>query len=500
MSQTEPPEPVRQAAIAWLQGAWVALHEQHVLPTSRYRRHLRVGHDFYGVLDQALYDDLESAVQEHYPRFRPDLPLHEREFASQYLFSLLGAVIADAPSTSSRELPLDHVDTILAEFHDALCATDTTVACLRLVTHVTTNTQTPLDLGGVTVTPVISDSAGTSGTIAHIFESAIHGAAETLNRLEVHVYAPPESVLAKNGDCRTGVSGRGVGHDSYATTSALSADLDRWLLAVRLLRPTTCQSAYEIQGEIARIRWHAPHHATFRGAGPGFASPTGLLCRTARLEPGDDAAIVHIQQLLSGSSGPDSDMAFTSLGLAVHKFTMSFHAHAWYEQLVDLATALEGALAGSDSSDVTLRLRSRAAALLNTSTDPAGSIFNDTKTLYEIRSKLVHGNSLNTKTLRKNISKLSTARSDDPYGVALARAVDRLRDLVRRALLARLTLATTNPPKWLLDEDTGVDAALADDTTRTVWRTAWQQALRDAGAQCAPDAARPADDSLTAND
>jgi len=64
---------------------------------------------------------------------------------------------------------------------------------------------------------------------------------------------------------------------------------------------------------------------------------------------------------------------------------MSFHAHAWHEQLVDLATALEGALAGSDTSDLTLRLRTRAAALLSTPNDPAAAIFKDTRALYGIR-------------------------------------------------------------------------------------------------------------------
>lgn len=44
--------------------------------------------------------------------------------------------------------------------------------------------------------------------------------------------------------------------------------------------------------------------------------------------------------------------------------------------------------------------------------------------------------------------------------------MDRLRDLVRRALLARLTLATSTPAPWQVGKDDEVDVALADDTTR----------------------------------
>ncbi len=498
MPDKHPPEPVQHAGRAWLQRAWTVLHEEHVLPTPQYRRHLRVGHDFYGHLDQDLYDALEQAVQDNYPRYAADLPLYERQFASPFLFSLLSAVIADASPIrtgasdfSRRHMPDSIVNACLDELHATLTAPETDVACLRLATHLTISTKAPVDLNGITVTPILTDAASTSRAIARTFEDGISGAAETIERHDAFVYAPPESILSASSSSA----------DPYTTAARLSGDVERLLLAVRLFKPATCQSAFEIRGERGRIRRHSPEYRTFRGAGPGFGSPTGLLRRTATLEPTDAPALAYIQELLRSShASPGSDMAFTSLALALHKFTMSFHAHAWHEQLVDLATALEGALAGSDTSDVTLRLRTRAAALLNTPNDPAGAIFKDTKTLYGIRSKLVHGSDLSSKSLLKNVSNLSTARPDDPHWIALARAVDRLRDLVRRALLARLTLATSTPATWQFGKDDEVDVALADDTTRTAWRRTWQQALRDAGAHTAPDAATPAEDSITPDD
>lgn len=496
MSDTRPPEPVQVAARAWLHRAWEVLHDEHVLPTPAHRRHLRVGHDYYGHLDQRLYDALEGAVQDHYPRFASHRPLHEREFASPYLFSLLGAVVADASKTDGgADLPLDGtIDGCLDELHTALTTAEAHVACLRLCTNVTTRSGAPVDLNGVTVTPIETDNTSTRRRIARTFENGISGAAETLERHDAFVYAPPESVVSTSTNSSTATRGA----NAYDTSGGLSRDLERFLLAVRLLNPTTIQGAFEVRGESARIRCHGPEYTTFRGAGPGLGSPTGLLRRSAVLHPDDAPALAYVQQLLLSSySSSSADMAFTSLALALHKFTMSFHAHAWHEQLVDLATALEGALAGGDSSDVTLRLRTRAAALINTRDDPAANIFNDIKTLYGIRSKLVHGSDLTSKSLRKNVNSLSTSRPQDPYGLALARAVDRLRDLVRRALLARLALAATSPETWHLGQDDGVDAALVEDTTRTVWRTTWQQALRDVGAHDAPKAASADDDSIT---
>jgi hypothetical protein len=187
---------------------------------------------------------------------------------------------------------------------------------------------------------------------------------------------------------------------------------------------------------------------------------------------------------------------FTSVGMAIHKFTMSFHAHAWYEQLVDLATALEAVISGTEKQDVLLRLRTRASALLATTKDPAGAIFGDIGELYALRSALVHGGTLPTRELEKRIRRLSTVPSDAPGGLAVAYAVDRLRDLVRRALLARFALAGCHPALWPLDRDEGVDAKLTDDVARAQWRHAWHAELLSFDSEAAAEAAPRADSTL----
>jgi hypothetical protein len=81
-------------------------------------------------------------------------------------------------------------------------------------------------------------------------------------------------------------------------------------------------------------------------------------------------------------------------------------------------------------------------------------------------------------------------------GVQVALGVDRLRDLVRRAILARIILASGYEPLWPLRGDVVVDAALAEDAERDRWRSTWREELAAIGAASAADRARPAADAL----
>ena len=86
---------------------------------------------------------------------------------------------------------------------------------------------------------------------------------------------------------------------------------------------------------------------------------------------------------------------------------------------------------------------------------------------------------------------ISTVPDDAMFGVALAFAVDRMRDLVRRSFLARLCLASGTTPLWPFAQSTPIDAALADDTTRAHWRTHWHDQLTVLGTPTAADPAPP---------
>ena len=92
-------------------------------------------------------------------------------------------------------------------------------------------------------------------------------------------------------------------------------------------------------------------------------------------------------------------------------------------------------------------------------------------------------------------AKLASAVSEDAlvdtqFGVAAGHAADRMREIVRRAILARLCLAEAPDPLWPLHRSWPVDAILADDATRTAWRESWHQRLEELGAG---ESAQPAE-------
>jgi hypothetical protein len=152
------------------------------------------------------------------------------------------------------------------------------------------------------------------------------------------------------------------------------------------------------------------------------------------------------------------------------------------------------------NSSVVLRLRHRAGTLLVTENDPSAAINGDLKLLYELRSTLVHGGDLTEKRLKRMLAGLSRVPSDSSPGVRAELAVDRLRDLVRRSILARLSLGGGEDPLWPFDEPLDVDALLVDDTKRVEWRSAWQMHIGQLAGNSAVRRARMAVDSISRDD
>lgn len=96
----------------------------------------------------------------------------------------------------------------------------------------------------------------------------------------------------------------------------------------------------------------------------------------------------------------------------------------WYQASSTPVSITCGAalIGGRIASELTLRLKARAAALLVTDDDPAQALFTDVGQLYDLRFKLVHGGQITQKDLRKIIAKISTVPADATerhFGVAL---------------------------------------------------------------------------------
>lgn len=460
---------LRDAGRAFLVAAWPRLRDEGVVPAPAFHPYIRVGRDYFGgsIMSLAEYRALEEVIGSGHPRLAPEIPLSEREFPGGYIFSFLETFVARLTQAREEFSPDGPAaEQSLRDLIDAVQADTFEVACCRVVSHMTTVDGQPVEFTDVRVEPVVSDAAGHSREVHHIIGSVIPAAGSAYGRDAPDSYAPPESV----------VIARDIGPKPFDLQDPLSDRIERFLLLVRLLKTCTSESMFEVQGETHPVRQFKPTVTRFRGAGPGFASPTQLAARAAALGADDVGRINGFGRLFDAAQHVRTDMAFTSFGMAVHKFLLSYYAYVWYEQVVELATAFEAALSGP-GNDVTLRLKIRAATLLSTDRDPADKIFEDVGLIYGLRSTLVHGNKITRTRLLNKARKISTVPDDARDGEALAYVVERLRDLVRRSLLARVCLATCDTPLWPLDNDEGVDAAMVDDARRGAWREAWRDVL-----------------------
>ena len=227
-------------------------------------------------------------------------------------------------------------------------------------------------------------------------------------------------------------------------------------------------------------------------------SSFGLLERTIGEGFPDRFAEKPIRRLLGllQEAGVDQPAyRISSFGMALTMFERSHQYAPWFEHIVNLATALEAALIGDgdENTGLSLRLRHRAATLLVCESDSSSAIFGDIKGLYGLRSILVHGGSLTDKRLNKFVYGLSTIPAETLYGTATELAVDRLRDIVRRSILARVSLAHGDNLLWPFIKRVSVDEVFADDRQRQRWRQEWQQHLSDMGTSEAIQPTTPVD-------
>jgi hypothetical protein len=479
-------EAIEEAARAFLTAALPLLERRHVIPTSVYHPYLRLGRDYFGddLVGLKELGTLESLIAASHPRFsEPVVPATtEIDPPSTYVFTFLEACISRLGLAGAKLRPTGAaVDESMSELLAAIRSERCEVACCREVAHLTTLDREPLSVDGLEVVPLVASAAGHRSDANRLIESIVPGAWGAYGREDLDAYGPPGALVVA----------RAPADQPYRTLEELSARIERFLLVGRLLFSSTTASLYEVRGATSLVARVRPHLIRFRGES-GLLAPTRWLRRPASLGADNLGPVSGIARLLEQVDGQRRADVLRPFETAQHRFLMSYHAHGWIDQIVDLATALEATLAGTDKQDVLLRLRFRCAALLAVDNDSAPSIFNDVGQLYDLRSRLVHGSELKDKDLRKIVYAISAVPDGALFGDALAHAVDRLRDLVRRAILMRLCLGTSNAgadPIWPLGTDVGVDAALSDDATRLQWRVGWLERLESFGASSA--ASRP---------
>jgi hypothetical protein len=488
MSRYEYTESARQAisdaARDFLTTAFASLEKRGVLPPPRFKPYLAVGQDYYADELEASAEShrLEGILEEAFPeRFDDPLKRRHAEFASIYVFRLLETAIAMcALRRESFRTTSPAVDEAISALIDRLATRQAEVVCCRFVSHVASISGEEIAVEGVTLLPLAKDHSWRDDSI---FRKFIPGAGQAFDHEPPFVHDHPHAVLVA----------RGAGADPYQLEDEVSAKIDRFLLILRLLYASTAQSYFEVRGESSWVGTMQPHLVMFLGG--GTMGP--MMRRTVRLGAEEVAAAERLSRVLQDLEVDRKDMAATSWDVAINNFSRASTERAWPEQLISLATALEAVLAGTDKDDVTLRLRVRAAALLATDTDSGSTVFGDVGTLYAMRSRLVHGANIKERDVIKFAQGMSTVSETHMHGLAVAQAVARARDLVRRALLARLCLASGDEPLWPLAGTTPVDALLADDGTRAKWRATWHQKMHELGSGAAAREARAAADWLS---
>ncbi len=452
---------------------------------------IQVGRDYFGSEIMALpeYRTLEEGLNDTHPeRFAEPLKRRNGEFAMTYMFSLLEACVARCARSENFDATAPEVDACVNEMLAVLGAKTYGVVCCRVVSHLTTATGAPMQIGDVTVVP----ETDVHGVLLRRITEEIPGAASALNRDEPRPYDPPHCLLITRETSDTA--------DPYELSERLSEKLERFLLVVRLLTAGTVQSYYQISGPTTLVSRMQPIMDTFNKGMLG-----SLVRRTVRLTGDEADAFEALGSLIDAVKIERTGMAVTSFDVALGKFNGSHTPDNPFEHFVDLATALEAILAGGEtySKGLTSRLKKRAAALLATDTDSEKSVSDDVGSLYGLRSKLVHGGQIQQEELRKIIARISTVppeASEAHFNIAIGHAVDRMRDLVRRALLARICLASEPDALWPFSGSTLVDAVLADAAKRAAWRAWWHERLVELGVEAEAGRPQPAVDFLSPED
>lgn len=474
---------IRREARRFIAEAFEGLAKANVIPPPMYHPWVTVGRDYYGG-DVGGGGALEALLEDAFPeRFADPLtrPLGHAEFPSAYTFSLLEACVVRC-ARGSRRFRADspEVDESITEMLMVLAEREWEIACCRFVTHLTTATGEPLEVAGIRVIPERREPPPVQHRLAVHIQEEIPGAFAAFNREDPRPYDPPHSLL---------IATKRAESDPYSACERASLSIDRFLRSVRLLTAGTAESAYEVRGPRTLVAGMRPYLVDF-----GKGSLDSTIRRTVWLDAGMTAAVEGVAVMIESATVERKEMAATSFDVALSRYQRSYGRAGPWDHLVDLATALEAILIAGDSGNeaITFRLRNRAAALLPTSDDPPRAIFDDVGTLYALRSLLVHGGQIKRSKLVNYIGRISTVADVDMFGVAVEQAIDRLRDLVRRAILARLCLASEPDPVWPFVGSIRVDEVMTDEAHRVAWRFRWHERMTAMGAEFGIGKPRPA--------
>lgn len=266
-------------------------------------------------------------------------------------------------------------------------------------------------------------------------------------------------------------SADGARGDHWDTTSLLNERIGVFALAVRLATGSTGPNRMVWMGEPSLIHVEMPQ------AHPQVENTImEHWRRVAVIKPEDLPGLGALVALIGQSEQPSDgkgkkQASGSAVAIALGRFSRTFTGMTWQDTVLDLATALEACLGPDDKQEISLTLRTRAGHLLGRN-DPkrADEIFGDVADLYNLRSNLVHGNA----PLKPTPQALCDARgyAHPLPNDRLQALLDRWRDIVRRAICARLLLADTRcgDALWpMVGNQVPVDRYLVRQDKRDEW-------------------------------
>ncbi|MGI5219275.1 hypothetical protein [Nocardia sp. CA-290969] len=411
------------------------------------------------------------------------------EFAvSLLVFGFLELCVQRCSDADAYDPNSEEVSDSIAQFAEVVSGCPYDMVLARYVSHLVPDGE--LEINGVTIVP------DKRRDLTYRILKEIPDADHAWKRFLATPGRRPHALLI----VRRSVSGVG-----YHGEGDLRRLLDRFQLGVCLLTGANVLGMYQVSGSSSRI---SGRPANLDHLARNTHTP--LTRRTARLDGTEGSALAALGNLIATAESKTGsrDHWLSSFREALKKFANLDDTTSYSEQLVDLATALEGVILGTNEGEgLTLRLCTRVTALLAHEDDPAPSLFEDLKRLYGFRSTIVHGGEAPLRTLRKDLKAMECVASvagEENELIQLGYAVDRLRDIVRRAILARICLAAGDEPPWPFkekgQEKVKVDTALSDDATRAVWRSHWRDMLASLGAGAAASRSLPPVVSVSAED
>ena len=278
------------------------------------------------------------------------------------------------------------------------------------------------------------------------------------------------------------------GRDGWMVAFDVRPHLIHASVALRLVTAGTIVEPLELYGQPRMVHVGGPSAVAVD------PEPSAHFRRVGTVEPGQLGGIEAIAAHICALDERSKEKIPPALLVATNRFLRSHRAAAWGDVVIDIAIALEAALSTGEKDEITLRIKTRAANLLARPGDPPGVIFGDVGELLRIRGKVAHGEPIP----QKRWEDLYAARGLTQVMVEdrLAVLFDRWRDLVRRAILARLFLDDLGIWHIGAIPQGGVDEALIDPIKRLEWRRSVRRRSIELGIPAAIDPPPPLRDTL----